>query len=122
MWRGLGGLDMDNIAFIDGQNLHLGSKENPIDYKKFRVYLTEKYSVKEAYYYFGHIQEKNQNIYDNRQKEGYILRFKEHGKEYKSQKKGNVDTDIVFDIMKELGERDETFEKIVLVCGEGVEG
>ena len=38
-----------NIALIDGQNLHLGTRENnwSIDQKRFRVYLSEKYKISE---------------------------------------------------------------------------
>ena len=41
---------MKNITFIDGQNLHLGIKEEGwnIDLKKLRIYLKDKYSVVEA--------------------------------------------------------------------------
>lgn len=40
-----------DIAFIDGQNLHLGTtSENwKVDFKKFRVYLKEKFHIEEAY-------------------------------------------------------------------------
>ena len=51
---------MKNIAFLDGQNLHLGTTENgwKINYKKLRVYLKEKYDVSEAYYFLGYVSEK----------------------------------------------------------------
>lgn len=46
--------DIHNIAYIDGQNLYRGTaKSNPkwsIDLARFRRYLTEKYSVVDAYY------------------------------------------------------------------------
>jgi hypothetical protein len=43
----------NNIAFIDSQNLHLGTNsENwKIDFKKFRIYLKSKYKVEEAYFF-----------------------------------------------------------------------
>jgi hypothetical protein len=45
-----------NLAFIDGQNLHMGTAKkeiNPwkIDLARFRVYLTKKYVVDKAYYF-----------------------------------------------------------------------
>ena len=42
-----------NIAFVDGQNLHLGVTAEgwKIDFKKFRVYLQEKYQVDEVYFF-----------------------------------------------------------------------
>ncbi len=46
-----------NLAFIDGQNLHLGTIQDnwKIDLKKFRIYLKDKYHIAEAYYFLGHI-------------------------------------------------------------------
>jgi hypothetical protein len=41
-----------NYAFIDGQNLHLGTIKNgwKIDHKKLRVYLKDKYKIGELLY------------------------------------------------------------------------
>ena len=44
--------------------------------------------------------------------------FKEHSSGLKGSKKGNVDTDIVFEIMKILLERKD-FHNILLVSGDG---
>jgi uncharacterized LabA/DUF88 family protein len=44
--------------------------------------------------------------------------FREHNSAMLGKKKGNVDTDIVFSIMKRMYTR-ETFDKIVLVSGDG---
>lgn len=40
--------ELTNYAFIDGQNLNLGIKSLgwKLDFKKFRIYLEEKYAVK----------------------------------------------------------------------------
>lgn len=48
-----------NIAFVDGQNLHLGTKEEgwAVDHKKFRVYLQDKYHIVEAYYFMGFVKD-----------------------------------------------------------------
>ena len=110
----------NNVAFIDGQNIYLGTAENDwkIDYKKFRIYLKDKYRVNEAYYVLGYISEDLQDLYNNLQKAGFIVLFKEHTIEMMGKKKGNVDTDIVFEIMKRLVE-DKKFDKIVLVSGDG---
>ncbi len=132
-----------NIAFVDGQNLFLGTtkcnncaKQLEIDVKdiklsdcacgnawevdllKFRVYLTENYDVKEAYYVLGYLNEKHDELYKEIQKAGFIVLFKEHNSKSKSGKKGNVDTDIVFEVMKNLIENDN-FDKIILVSGDG---
>ncbi|MFA6999532.1 MAG: hypothetical protein WC241_00260 [Candidatus Paceibacterota bacterium] len=51
-------LKENNIAFIDGQNLYLGTKQDDwnVDLSKLRIYLKDKYKVKEAYYFFGCVQ------------------------------------------------------------------
>lgn len=111
---------MKNIAFIDGQNLHLGTtsvEKWNIDYSRFRVYLKDKYHVQDAYYFLGFISEDQQKLYSNLQKAGFIVVFKEHKETFTGTKKGNVDTDIVFEIMKSL--IDEKFDKVVLVSGDG---
>ena len=133
----------NNLAFVDGQNLYFGitkchncaKKLNldikkikftdctcgsawKIDLTKFRVYLNEKYNINEAYYFLGYLDEKNNEIYKNIQKAGFIIIFKEHTSILKTKKKGNVDADIVFEIMKNLNDNNE-FSKIVLVSGDG---
>lgn len=109
-----------NIAFIDGQNLHLGTTENgwKVDLNKFRIYLKDKYQVDEAYYFLGYISEEQQDLYNNLQKSGFIIVFKKHISTLKGTKKGNVDTDVVFEVMKTLYENTD-FHKIILVSGDG---
>lgn len=112
----------ENIAFIDGQNLYMGTRslEKPwtVDLKRFRVYLEKKYNVTEAYYYLGYVQNEYTDLYDQIQKSDFILKFRKHNSSMLGLKKGNVDTDIVFNIMKKLYKK-EQFEKIVLVSGDG---
>ena len=110
----------NNLAFVDGQNLYLGTKQDRwnIDLFKFRVYLKDKYHISEAYYVLGFISEKEQELYNNLQKAGFIVIFKEHNQYAVTKKKGNVDTDIVFEIMKNLVDNKD-FDKIVLVSGDG---
>ena len=109
-----------NLAFIDGQNLYYGTRENhwKIDFRKFRTYLSDKYHSVEAYYFLGYIDERQQALYDNLKRAGYILTFREHTSGMKGTKKGNVDTDIIFDVMRTLIERTD-FDKIILVSGDG---
>ncbi len=112
-----------NIAFIDGQNLHMGTtldKENPwkIDLAKFRIYLKEKYKVSTAYYYLGYAQDEHKSLYRYIQETGFILQFRKHNTAMISKKKGNVDVDIVFDIMRKMYKQ-EKFNKIILVSGDG---
>lgn len=112
---------MKNIAFIDAQNLRMGTLEDnwEIDYKKFRVYLKDKYKVEEAYYFIGWLNPELRSLYTNLQKSGFILVFRDHLPDMKGLKKGNVDTDIVFEIMKNLIECSDDFNKIMLISGDG---
>jgi uncharacterized LabA/DUF88 family protein len=89
-----------------------------VDLFKFRIYLEKKYGAKEAYYFLGYVQEVNQEIYSEIQKAGFILVFKQHNPAMLGKKKGNVDTDIVFEIMKKIYKRKD-FDKIILVSGDG---
>ncbi|MFH1253492.1 MAG: NYN domain-containing protein [Candidatus Uhrbacteria bacterium] len=112
-----------NIAFIDGQNLYMGTTENgggswKVDLARFRIYLQKKYHVNEAYYFLGYVNEKYQDLYIEIQEAGFILIFKQHTAAMQGKKKGNVDTDIVFHVMKKLYKQD-LFDKIVIVSGDG---
>lgn len=112
----------NNLAFVDGQNLYMGTdSDNPkwkINLKKFRVYLKDKYNVQKAYYFLGFVNEQYQDLYEAIQSAGFILKFREHNSAMLSKKKGNVDTDIVFEVMKKMYKK-EPFDKIVLVAGDG---
>jgi len=112
-----------NYAFIDGQNLHMGTaklEENPwkINLERFRIYFEQKYHVSNAYYFLGYVQEANQELYEKIQKAGFVLIFREHNTAMIGKKKGNVDSDIIFQIMKKLYKK-EDFEKVILVSGDG---
>lgn len=113
---------LHNRAFIDSQNLHLATitANDPwkVDMKRFRVYLKEKYHVTHAYCFLGAYDENHFDMYEAFQQYGYILMFREHSKFLKGNKKGNVDVDIVFEVMRELLEKEE-FAKVVLVSGDG---
>lgn len=113
-----------NIAYVDGQNLYMGtSKSSPkwtVNLTRFRTYLTRKYNVKDAYYYLGYVQDGAdiEKLYESIQKAGFILVFREHNSAMLGKKKGNVDADIIFSIMKRLYLK-EKFNKVVLVSGDG---
>jgi uncharacterized LabA/DUF88 family protein len=113
---------MNNQAFVDAQNLYLGTTKAKsswkVDLAKFRIYLRDKYKVEVAYYFMGAFDPAQQDLYNSIQKFGYIVVFREHAEPSLSKKKGNVDTDIVFMVMKKLIEK-EKFDKIVLVSGDG---
>lgn len=111
-----------NHAYIDGQNLYMGTTTSQpswkVDLHKLRKYLQDKYDVSEAYYYLGVVDERQQDMYSDIQKAGFILMFREHNPAMLSVKKGNVDTDIVFDIMRALYKR-EISGKVFLVTADG---
>jgi len=114
-----------NLAFIDGQNLHMATakrEQNPwrINLKRFRIYLRDKYDVETAYYYLGYVQDtlKAQEIYESIQRAGFVIVFRQHSESMVGKKKGNVDSDIIFSVMKKMCKR-EMFNKIVLVSGDG---
>lgn len=113
-----------NIAYVDGQNLHMGtSKSEPkwkINLSRFRVYLEKKYNVDKAYYYLGYVQEgdKIEHLYEEIQSAGFILVFRQHSSTMLGKKKGNVDSDIIFSVMKRIYKNDD-FNKIILVSGDG---
>lgn len=105
-----------NYAFIDGQNLYQSIKELnwKIDYVKFRIYLKEKYKVEKAYLFIGYIAE-NQNLYIELQESGFLLKFKPVlYKEY-GFKQGNVDADLVLNIMRYYSE----YKYAIIVTSDG---
>lgn len=111
---------MNNYAFIDGQNLHIGTKIDGwfVDYKKFQIYLKDKYSVNKIFYFWGYYKKENQKVYRKLDSLGYIQIFKEHTIDLRSMKRGNIDSNLVFEIMKKIISK-ENFNKIILVSGDG---
>ena len=110
-----------NLAFIDGQNLYRGTTESSrkswkVDLSKFRIYLQNKYKVSKAYYFLGYVKEINHELYEKIQNAGFILMFREHNLAMLGKKKGNVDSDIIFHVMKKIYEQ-ELFDKIIIVSG-----
>ena len=89
-----------------------------IDLARFHVYLQKKYNVGKAYYHLGYVQPENNDLYEEIQKAGFILLFRLHNPAMVGKKKGNVDSDIIFNVMKKLYKK-EDFGKIVLVSGDG---
>jgi uncharacterized LabA/DUF88 family protein len=116
---------LPNFAFVDAQNLYMGTacleeglEPWRVDLAKFRVYLRDKYRVDKAFYFLGFVNEQYQSLYEEIQSAGFILVFKQHTSAMMGHKKGNVDTDIVFNVMKRLYKK-EPFGKVVLVSGDG---
>ena len=87
-----------------------------LDYYKFRIYLRDKYKVEKAYYFLW-FKEKENNLYEKLQEAGFILIFNLKWENLKSNKKWNVDTNLVFSAMKKLIE--DSFDNIVLISWDG---
>ena len=111
-----------NFAYIDNQNLYMATKhaDKPweVDMRKLRNLLRDKYNVVRAYLFMGAFEIDYQNMYIAFQECGYILVFREHGAELKGKKKGNVDVDIVFEMMLD-NYTSAQMEKAILVSGDG---
>ena len=88
-------------AFIDSQNLNLAIRDQDweLDFKRFRVYLKDKYKVDQAFLFIGYIPG-NEALYTELQKAGYIVIFKPT-LEVKGRIKGNVDAELVLHTMIE---------------------
>lgn len=110
----------NNYAFIDSQNLNLGVRSQgwKLDYKKFRLYLKNKYNVQQAFMFIGLVAN-NQKLYTTLQKAGFVLIFKptvryfENGKETV---KGNVDAELV---LHAAAIQFKSYDKAIIVSGDG---
>jgi len=106
----------NNYAFIDGQNLYLAIKELgwKIDYKRFRVYLKEKYQVRKAYMFMGFLPE-NQELYSFLQSVGYVIVFKPIVFNEDGYIKGNCDAELVLQAMADI----DKYDQAIIVSGDG---
>lgn len=105
-----------NYAFIDSQNLNLAIRAQgwKLDFKRFRVYLRDKYSIDKAYLFIGYIPG-NQGLYIDLQNAGFTCIFKPTLQYKDGTTKGNCDAELVLWSMIELG----SYEKAVIVTGDG---
>ncbi len=110
--------ERNNVAYIDGANLHKGVETFgwEFDYKKFRVWLREKYGVRQAYLFLGYVP-KYKNLYTSLQEYGFTLVFKDVTYDGEGNIKGNCDADIVVRAMRDAFEN--TFEQAILVSSDG---
>lgn len=108
----------NNYAYIDGANLHRGIAGFgwKLDYKRFRVWLTEKYSVKNAYIFIGLIPKYN-DLYARLQECGFMLVFKEVVYDGNGKPKGNCDADLVLHAVRDTYEN--KFDRAIIVSSDG---
>ena len=106
----------NNYAFIDGNNLVLGLRDQgwQIDYQKFHRYLKDKYRIKKAFWFIGYLS-KNKKIYANIQRAGFELVLKKTVTDKFGNTKGNVDVLLTVKCF----EYEQNFDGIVLVSGDG---
>lgn len=100
---------MPTYAFIDSQNLYRAVTEigEKIDYRRFRLWLTNKYKIDRAFMYFGHM-EKNQGLYNHLKRCKFELMFRdvEH---HEGRVKANVDIFLTIDVLEKLNDFNNAF-------------
>ncbi len=108
----------NNFAYIDGANLHKGIADLgwKLDYKRFRVWLKDKYKVETTYLFIGLISE-NKDLYTRLQEMGYVLVYKEITYDGAGKVKGNCDADLVLKATVDFYEN--KFDKAILVSSDG---
>ncbi len=115
-------------AFIDSQNLNLGTSKDirskkgkliykgwKLDFKKFRIYLSDKFHVSKAFLFIGYIKE-NERMYRRLKSFGYELIFKPTTKDSSGKPKGNIDAELV---LHSAAIEFPKYEKAIIVSGDG---
>lgn len=107
---------MSNYAFIDSQNLNLSiiNQGWKLDFKRFRIYLKDKFDVTSAFLFIGY-DPTNTNLYTALQTYSYIIVFKPTLILPNGKTKGNIDAELVLHTMIEY----DNFDKAVIVTGDG---
>jgi len=109
-----------NYAFIDSQNLNLGVRSLgwKIDYKKFRLFLKNKYNVEQAFMFIGFVAN-NQKLYTSLQHAGFVLIFKPTVRYFVNGRetvKGNVDAELV---LHAAAIEYDNYDQAVIVTADG---
>lgn len=106
----------NNFAFIDSQNLNLSVRELGwrLDWRRFRVYLKEKYGVTKAFLFIGYVSGNN-DLYTALQESGFICIFKPTLTYKDGTTKGNCDAELVLQAMIEY----PNYNSAVIVTGDG---
>ena len=110
--------DQKNHAYIDGANLHKGGAglEWRLDYKKLRVWLSEKYGVRTAYLFIGLIP-KYKRLYTHLQECGFTLVFKEVVYDGDGKPKGNCDAELVLQVARDTYEN--KYDAAIIISSDG---
>lgn len=114
-------------AFIDSQNLNLGTSKNlvkdgeiyyrgwELDFRRFYIYLNDKFRVKEAFLFLGYIK-KYEKLYSYLRSCGYKIIFKPTVKDNLGKPKGNIDAEMVLHSAKILYNK---YDEAVFVSRDG---
>ena len=115
-------------AFVDSQNLNLGTSKDirnkrgkiiyrgwKLDFKKFRVYLNDKFRVSKAFLFIGRIKG-NERLYSSLKRYGFELIFKPTTKDRSGKPKGNIDAELV---LYSAAIEYNRYDKAVIVSGDG---
>lgn len=108
-----------NIAYIDAANLDKALRLTllwQLDYRKFRVWLLEKYKVERAYIFIGLIP-KYKDLYTYLQECGFTLIFKDVLFDKTGKAKGNCDSDLLMQASADLYEGE--LNKAIIVASDG---
>lgn len=115
-----------NFAFIDSNNLYQGLSKDifknnkklysgwKLDYKRFRIYLKDKYKISKAFLFIGFVPD-NKNMYRKFKEYGYVCVFKPTLELKDGRVKGNVDAELVMHSMIEYS----NYDKALIVSGDG---
>jgi len=108
--------NLKNYAFIDGANLYRGVESQgwSLDYKRFRVFLRDKYAVGTAYWFIGYVPEQA-DLYRALQSRGFTLVFKPTIPDPGGRIKGNCDAELVLQAMIDF----DDYDKAVIVTSDG---
>lgn len=109
-------MQLKNYAFIDSQNMNLSIRAQGwfLHFRRFRVYLSEKYHVEKAYVFIGYLLG-NTSLYNALQEAGFICVFKPTLTYKDGTTKGNCDAELVLQTMIDFSE----YSRAVLVSGDG---
>jgi len=103
-------------VFIDAQNVYKGAQSSGwnIDWRRFRVYLQDKYKIDKAYIFIGYMSQ-YQTLYSMLQEHGFVLVFKPVIAYGKGEAKGNVDADLIVECWR----RERQYDEAIIVTGDG---
>ncbi|PIR99147.1 hypothetical protein COT87_00940 [Candidatus Collierbacteria bacterium CG10_big_fil_rev_8_21_14_0_10_44_9] len=114
-------------AFIDSQNLNLGTNKDiyrdnkkiysgwSLNFVKFHRYLSDKFRVTKALLFIGYIA-KNKPLYAHLSHAGYTLVFKQTTKDRDGKPKGNVDAELV---LHASAKEFNNYDTAIIVSGDG---